>query len=91
MTRKHRPCQSCGEKSEWNTCCNCVCSVPDCESIAVRHAKCFTHWLESTTKEFHECDKMCWQCKQTTERNHSTFRILLLTQLQIYGYFGSAL
>ncbi len=43
---------------QFKICLNCVCSIPDCESIALFHGLCFFHGNRKQLKNCH----WCWTC-----------------------------
>ncbi len=78
MAKDKRACISCKKITNCTVCELCVCSIPDCESVALQHAKCFYHWFkESKMNNLKLCDETCWQCKQTSNQNHTEFVYIL--------------
>lgn len=57
-------CVICGTKKNLlrGVCIHCVCAVPDCESIALHHGRCYQH--TTVTPDAHPCTSSCWQCQK---------------------------
>jgi hypothetical protein len=62
-------------------CLTCVCCVPDCESAALFHGRCFQHCLVISNKLPILCKPLtCWQCAtqdpKTLAQNYGELRYL---------------
>jgi hypothetical protein len=64
------PCCHAQTTKRFQICVNCVCYVPDCESIGLFHSRCFKHWRDLQPVFVPELclDVNCWQCKIQPKR-----------------------
>jgi hypothetical protein len=76
-----KTCISCGKVAckQFSVCLQCVCCIPDCESVGLWHSLCFGHWLSAYPNSIPQppCDWTCWSCSRysssVTKRNYEEF------------------